>query len=452
MNTPKINIPNIYPVACHTDHVGVGTTFVAIRGGADNGVRFIPSALERGARKIVVARNEVVAPEILRQIEQQGAELMYVDEPRRALAELSAAAHGYPAHSLKIIAITGTKGKSTTTFLVEHLLRAAGKKTALLSTVNNSIGGHAFATKLTTQQPDYLHTFFAVCRDTGVEWVVMEVAAQAFSLYRVHGLTFDAGIFTNFSREHGEFYPDQEDYFAAKCQLLNQLKDGAPLFLNQDDARVAALAGMYKDAFLFSREHGYSCPQLVGTFNAYNIAAATACVRALGMSVAQVSAGLETFAGVPGRLDRYPLSKGAVAFIDYAHNQASMQAVLTELRRMTDDLIIVFGAGGDRDPVKRPEMGRVAAELGDFVIVTSDNPRSENPEDIAQQIVAGIPHQSSDRVLVQLDRYEAVIVACQRARKGSIIALLGKGPDEYQIVKGVTIPFSERTILKQFMG
>lgn len=428
-----------------------GGTFVVIQGMEQDGVKFIPMALEKGAKTIVIGREVELSDELYEQIRLAGAALISVVEPRRALAELSAQAYNFPAKSLKIIAITGTKGKSTTTFLLEHLLRSAGKKTALLSTVKNIILGHEFPTKLTTQQPDYLHTFFNVCKTAGVEWVVMEVAAQAFSLYRVYGLEFEAGIFTNFSREHGEFYPDQELYFAAKTQLLGQLKPGAPLFLNADDTRVAALAKRYKQSHLYTQKHDYTCPQLVGSFNAYNIAAATACAQALGLSGQDIAAGLLDFKGVPGRLDRYPLANGAVAFIDYAHNPSSMQAVLTELRKLTGDLIVVFGAGGDRDPVKRPEMGEIAARLGDTVIITADNPRSEDPAAIADQILAGIPRQDFGKVVVELDRERAIIMACEGSKRESIIALLGKGPDEYQIVKGVTTPFSEREILNKFM-
>lgn len=447
----ELKFPKTYPVACHTDYVQQGGTFVVIQGMQLDGVNFIPVALEKGARTIVVGRDVVLDAAVNEKILKLGAHVLRVDEPRRALAELSAAAYNFPAKSLKIIAITGTKGKSTTTFLLEHLLRAAGKKTALLSTVKNMILGQEFSTKLTTQQPDYLQTFFAVSRDAGVEWVVMEVAAQAFSLYRVYGLEFEAGIFTNFSREHGEFYPDQNDYFMAKSQLLKHLKHQAPLFLNADDARVAALAKEYSFAQLYGKKHEFNCPQLVGTFNAYNIAAAAACAQALGLIHQQIAAGLMTFTGVPGRLDRYQLSNGAVAFIDYAHNPSSMEAVLVELRQMTNNLIVVFGAGGDRDPVKRPEMGKIAAHLGDVVIVTSDNPRSEDPFVIAEQIVSGVDSDDIEKLVVEIDREKAVIMACERAKRGSIIALLGKGPDEYQIVKGVTTPFSERGILKRFM-
>lgn len=456
MNSKQLSLPKTFPVACHTDYVQPGGTFVVIQGMKQDGAQFIPQALEKGASRIVVAKDLILDPIIEQKIREKGADIMRVDEPRRALAELSAAAYNFPAKSLKIIAITGTKGKSTTTFLIEHLLKSAGRKTALLSTVKNRILDQEFSTKLTTQQPDYLHTFFAACRDAEVEWVVMEVAAQAFSLYRVYGLEFELGIFTNFSREHGEFYPDQEDYFKAKCELLNQLKPGALLLLNEDDPKVAELAKLSaKSAHrigFFSQNHAFICPQLVGSFNAYNIAAATAAVRDLGLQEVEIAHGLNTFPGVPGRLDRYPLANGATAFIDYAHNPASFKAVLGELRLMTNQLIVVFGAGGDRDPVRRPSMGEIAARICDVVIVTSDNPRSEDPVDISAQIVAGVAEDDRQKVTVENDREKAIVMACEMAKKGGIIAILGKGPDEYQIVKGVTTPFSEREILKRFMA
>ncbi len=444
---PKKNLLSSFPVACHTDFVQPGGTFVVIKGMQQDGINFIPQALEKGARTIVVGKDVFLTPELDLLIVERGAAVVRVDEPRRALAELSAKACGNPASKLKFIAITGTKGKSTTTFLVEHLLRTAGYKTALLSTVKNRICGVDYATKLTTQQPDYLNAFFSECVEEGVEWVAMEVAAQAFSLFRVYGLRFDVGLFTNFSREHGEFYKTQEDYFAAKKELLQQLAPQATLILNRDDKSVAALGAEHDSILYFDSTHSYACPQLVGKFNAYNIAAAASVLRALGVAEDLIQKGFLSFPGVPGRLDRYVLPNGAVAFIDYAHNPASYTAVLTELRSMTDNLIVMFGAGGDRDPVRRPLMGGIAATYADAVILTSDNPRSEDPVDITNQILAGIKLADSHKVIVELDREKAIHTAYAQSKKGSIIALLGKGPDEYQIIKGVTTPFSERAIL-----
>lgn len=439
--------PHNYPVSCHTDTVRPGGVFVAIKGMSQDGLLYIPLALEKGARVLVVAQEVTLSPELTECIDKAGATVIRVPDTRLALAQLSAEANGYPADHLHFVGVTGTKGKTTTTFLVEQMLHQAGFKTALLSTVKNRINGVDYKTKLTTQQPDYLHTFFRLCVEQGVEWVVMEVAAQAFSLSRVHGIAFDVGIFTNFSREHGEFYPTQEAYFQAKLGLLRQLKPGAPLLLNEKDKMVAALSEQYMPSFLFSDEHAYACPALVGTFNAFNVAAASLCAEKIGLTPAQIQNGLQAFCGVPGRLDRYQLPNGATAFIDYAHNPASYEAVLSELRSLTEHLIVVFGAGGDRDPVRRPLMGSIASSFADLVVVTTDNPRSEDPQEIAKQIIAGIPSEKHAALVVELDREEAIKKAYAASRSGSIIALLGKGPDEYQIVKGVTTPFSERAIL-----
>lgn len=413
----------------------------------EDGVVYIPEAIVRGASRVVVARDVEIPVETERLITEKSINLLRVDEPRRALAELSAEALNFPARKLHFIVITGTKGKTTTAFLTEYILRFAGIKTALLSTVYNSILGECFATKLTTEQPDYLHVFFDLCVKAGVSTVVFEVAAQAFTLYRVHGIQFDLGIFTNFSREHGEFYQTQEEYFRAKTGIVAHLRPDAPLLYNEEDSTVASFARSYPFSQPFSHSHLYRCPRLVGKFNAYNVAAATRCAELMDISALVIQEALNVFPGVPGRLDRYNLPNGAFAFIDYAHNPASFEAVLSELRGITDHLIVLFGAGGERDVKKRPLMGAVASHYADLVIITSDNPRSEDPVVIADQIQEGIAAEDWTKVARELDREKAIQLAYKRSGTGSIIVLLGKGPDEYQIVDGVTYPFSERSIL-----
>ena len=214
----------IFKVACHTDNVGAGTIFVAINGTKENGNSYIPVALSKGAKKIVVEVGTNFEENVLDQIKSFGAELEFVDNTRKALAEISAREYGYPAKKLKIVGITGTKGKTTTTFLTEYILRISGYKTALLSTVKNIILGTEYSTTLTTCQPDYLNNFLFECVNSGVEIVVMEVAAQAFSLYRVYGIEFEVGVFTNFSQEHAEFYRSMDEYFASKAKIIEHLK------------------------------------------------------------------------------------------------------------------------------------------------------------------------------------------------------------------------------------
>ena len=351
----------------------------------------------------------------------------------------------------------------------------------MLSTVYNKIGDAVVITKLTTQQPDYLHVFFDACVHAGVEYVVMEVAAQAFSLYRVHGLQFDMAIFINFSQEHGEFYPTLNDYFAAKAKIIEHMKPGGgPLLINADDERVKNWGINYENVCLFSplnliraqatvrpgcaqsqaniskdssgqrttTDLSYSCPALLGAFNQYNIAAATKCAELFGCRLSQIQQALQTFPGVPGRLEKYDLPNGALGIIDYAHTPSSFEAVLSELRKLTDHLIVVFGCGGDRDITKRPLMGSIASKIAMHVIITADNPRSENLSTINQHILAGIAPSEKNRVEVIEDREQAIRKAYALSYKGSIIVLLGKGPDEYQIVLGATYPFSEKAILK----
>lgn len=474
-----IKFPQIYSVACHTDNVGAGSTFVVIKGQKEDGVAYIAQALRKGATKIVVEQLSVLSDEIVADIAQHNASLVRVENTRSALATLSAQALENPAQKLKILAITGTKGKTTSAFLLEHVLRTAGYKTALLSTVYNTILSQKFVTNLTTQHPDYLHNFFALCVAEGIEYVVMETAAQAFSLHRVAGLQFDGAIFTNFSQEHAEFYQSMDEYFAAKCTMLSQLKSNAPCMVNIDDERLQYVSAKRRDANIITfalRQkndvayracvHGsgldkltvcienknwsieVTCASLVGAFNAYNIAGVVSLCVELGLSSDVIARGIESFTRVPGRLERYQLPNGAICFIDYAHNPSSYQALLSVMRSLTPHLIVVFGCGGDRDKTKRPVMGAIAAELADIVIVTSDNPRSEDAATIAQEIMSGILPKLQVRVACELDREQAIKKAYAMSKPSSVIMLLGKGPDEYQQIGAVKHPFSEKNIVQ----
>lgn len=464
---------NKFPVTCHTKHVGPGSTFVAIKGMKEDGVRYIPHAVAAGATTIVVDQQVSLTAEIENVLQEQRVALLRVTDTRRALAELSAHAHGYPSQKLTIVGITGTKGKSTTTFLVEHILRTAGYKTAMLSTVYNKILDTVYETELTTQHPDYIHAFLQQCVKQGVTHVVMEVAAQAFSLHRVATIEFSCGMFLNFSQEHGEFYATQDDYFAAKTELFPACKSDAKIILPEDDERISAAAikaGVHSDQMLkFSTQSSnnattlagiqfvhenetYNCPALVGNFNIYNVRAALLCVQRFGVKPEVAQRALQTFAPVPGRLNKYELGNGAIAFIDYAHNPASFEHIFRMARGCTKHLIALFSAGGDRDTAKRPLMGALAAEYADLIILTTDNPRSEEPQDINADIMRGVPENQRQKVTIELDRERAIRCAYEHSKAGSIILLLGKGPDEYQLVKGVKSYFSEREILFSLMS
>jgi UDP-N-acetylmuramyl-tripeptide synthetase len=470
-------IPKIYPVACHTNNIGPGSTFVAVKGHKEDGVQYIIQALRNGATKIVVERIAHIPEDVHAAIMRSHAQLIYVDSARKALAQLSAQACDYPAKKLKICAVTGTKGKTTSVFLLEHIMRMAGYKTALLSTVKNKILETELETNLTTQHPDYLHMFFKVCVQVGVEVVLMEVAAQAVSLHRVYGLEFDGLIFTNFDTEHAEFYATMQEYFDAKCALFAQLKKEAPVFVNADDNWFAKIMERASHALTFSMQqnsscdykgqqlsaglepmklliaakeysHHYECPSLFGAYNAYNLLGVISLCLQIGIKSQSIAQALKTFDSVPGRLQRYRLPNGANCFIDYAHNPSSFNAVLSAMRSITPHLIVVFGAGGDRDKTKRPMMGAIAAQLADLVVITSDNPRSENPQIIIDEIFAGIACEDHYKVTCVKDRETAIIKAYALSRADSVIMLLGKGNQEYEIIGNQKLPFSESSIIQ----
>ena len=473
----KITLAKKLPVACHTKHIGPGSTFIAIKGCKQDGVDYIPKALKRGASKVVIQHNATIGQEIQNMLEQNNIDVELVENTRLALACMSEKASNYAHKKLKIIGITGTKGKTSTAFILEHLLRSAGHSTALISTVHNKILHTTLQSNLTTEQPDYLHHFFALCVNHEIEYVIMEVAAQALSLHRVANITFDAVIFTNFSQEHGEFYNTLNDYFKAKCSIFNQLKQNAHVLVNTDDQWGKQIVHKYQNfssfgltshtdisATIIDADHHLklainhindehktdtiSCPAIFGAFNAYNLLGAIGIANKLDISRGQCAQYMKSFTGIPGRLQMYTLKNNARCFIDYAHNPSSHAAVLSTLRSMTDDLIVIFGAGGERDHAKRPIMGHTASNIANTVILTSDNPRTEDPYQIIEDIYTGIITENQHKIHKEVDRKIAIEHACNIAKSSSIIAILGKGPDEYQEIKGRKYFFSEKEIIK----
>lgn len=470
-------LADIFPVTAHTDFVGPGSTFVAIRGLKGDGIAYVECAIEKGAKTIVLDKSACLA-QADQAYSERGVTLVRVDNTRCALAHLSAQAAGHPARALKIIGITGTQGKTTCVFLLESVLKKAGYKTALLSGVKNAIAGEDFSTELTTQQPDYIHQFLRLAVERSVEYVVMEVAAQALTLYRVAGIEFDAVIFTNFSQEHGEFYPSVEEYFQAKCLIAKQLKPNGIFLINGDDERLTEYAVQFvcqplrfavhaPDAFYKALVHttdrqlhfvpiidgktavGIQTQQALGIFSVYNYLAVFALAHQLGISEHVAAWALSTFEGVPGRIERYTLTSGALCIIDYPHTLPAWHSILSVLRNMTEHLIVVFGAGGGRgDAHKRAMMGKLVSEYADVALVTSDNPRHENPDQIMFDIQAGMLAKA--HVIAECDRKKAIEIACSIAHKNSIVALLGKGHEEYQQIGSTKYYFSEREIIKAY--
>jgi len=444
-----------FKVTAHSNYVEPNGIFVCIKGTSDDGARYIAHALEKGARVIVIEETHTIPLEIQENIQKAGARLEKVKDARIALAELSAHQAGNPAKKLHIISVTGTKGKTTTCFILRHLLSKLGKKCALISTVHNQINDTIYPSQFSTAQPDYLHAFLQECVNQNVEWVIIEAAAQAFSVNRLHGIQCDSAIYTNFSQEHGEFYASMDDYAQAKSRIIEHLKTQAPLILNGDDNVVAACAKMYPNALLVHEKqiNNYTYPEsLIGIYNHYNAHMAMSNLIALGLvnTFQELLPLLDDFAPVPGRAEKYILKNRATVYIDYAHNPSSVTAVLSALRLKTDNLIVVMGCSGNRERAKRPIMGREAARIADVFYATIDNPRFENTADIINDMLSDIAKQDMHKIIVQQDRAKAIRMACENSKESSIIAILGKGPDEYIDIEGVKYPFSEKAIVREF--
>jgi len=471
-NMKNLQLPQIWPVACHTDNIGQGSTFVAVKGHQTDGLKFVELALQKGANKIVVDQL-ALSDNVINLVNSFKAKLIVVPDTRVALSNLSAQAWGYPAKSIKIIGVTGTKGKTTTVYALSHILRVSGKAVAMITGVQNMIGNQKLAANLTTPHPDYLHMFLAQCLNAKIEYLVMEVSAQALSLGRVDDLLFTGVVFTNLELEHSEFYSSIENYFAAKCKIFNLLKMEGFAVLNLDDTWTPKIkleniktitfsqypnfdyqlkllqpnlvAGLEFNLVNQGNTLHYLANHLYGVFNAYNLTCAILCAQQLGLSYDQISLAINSFTSAPGRLEIYQLSNGARGVVDYAHTPSSFINILTLLRSQTSHLIVIFGAGGGRDPIKRPVMGQIATQFGDLVILTNDNPRNENPAHIIQQII-GL--QDARKFLVEYDRAQAIKTAYQLSSPNSIIVLLGKGPDEYQIIGNQKHFFSDRQQLQ----
>lgn len=474
----------IRPVAGHTNHVGPGSIFVAYQGQTNDGINFIPAALAKGATTIILSTQHIKAilptctctkPEFYWTDTTKALCIrcqttwQYVDSPRKTMALLSARAHDNPAQKLKFIGITGTKGKTTTAHLIAHLLNHAGQKTALLGSVYNQIGSTQQVSKLTTPDSSYLHSFFAQAVDHNIKYVVLEASSHAIDQHRLHGLSFEALCFTNLAQDHLDYHHSMSEYFATKAKLFDQLAPDGAAIINTDDAWGNKLASMVQDpttlgtqnqqntinvlqnslingiSFTLSNNQTFHAPYLAGQFNVFNAAQAILTCRSLGLDDETIEQGLKTFWGVPGRMQLYKLPNGAIALIDFAHNPSSMHAVLSFLRTQTTHLVVVFGAGGGRDRKKRPLMGQVAQQFADKIILTTDNPRNEDPQKITAEIAKGITKAMHFEVL--LNRSSAIEHAIKNAENGDVVAILGKGSETVMKQSGKDTPFDDRTAL-----
>lgn len=457
--------PQVTGLTCDSRQVEPGYLFAALPGADRDGRDFIPQALERGAAALLAQGPVEDAP----------VPLVTVPDARRALALLASEFWGRPAEKLVLVGITGTKGKTTTAHILTSILEAAGYRTALAGTLGGFIGGElVLEPGNTTPEPVTLHRFFAQAVENRCTHLVMEVSSQALKQGRVFGVDFDLALFLNITPDHigGAEHKDFAEYLACKALLFRQC-DGA--LANADDPRwqevlvhcAAAVttfgfspgadvrggavrpvtrAGNLGCAFPVS---GYDDPlwaALPGPFNAADALAAVAAARTLGIGEAAVRSGLETVR-VPGRAEVLPLPNGAAAVIDYAHNGASFESILSTLADYEHGkLIVVFGAGGNRPKMRRRDMAEAAAKYAGFVVITADNPRWERTEDICGDIARAIDGRVPYTVIP--DRAEAIRYALDMAGPGDITALLGKGHETYMEVRGVRLPFSDRATVE----
>ena len=489
-----------FPVTSHTDFVMPGGTFVVIKGLKEDGTKYILQALEKGAKTIVIQQGSYLSLEHEQAIIDYQAKILWVENPRQTLALLSAQAAGNPANRLMLFGVTGTKGKTTTSWMLGYLLAGLNKKVAFVTTAGlflttdgkkNELDDFELKEYLTTPQPDFLHQFLKLCVEKGIEYVVLELAVHAITFERIYGLSFDGLIFTNLDREHAELYPCMEQYFEEKAAIFRHAKDDAALLIHGDDVYGKRLLARYPEASSFGiskelgfLESGFASNDVIhkksfdytgylvadqcthqkvviqdskknktlltgysffpGNYNYTNFLAAAGLLLKKGFDLSPFEGKNVVISPVPGRMEFYSLPNDVICCVDYAHTAGSIEAVLKTMRPFTNRLVAIFGAGGAKDTVKRPLMGKVAACYADQVVITTDNPRHEDPLLIAEQIVAGVLLQDLPKVTIQLDRQQALLAAFEQSIPGTIIMLLGKGGDFGQIRNGVIEPYSER--------
>lgn len=460
-------------LAYDSRQVAPGWLFVAVSGYEADGVEYIAEALSKGA-VAVVSENEL----------DLGASVAHVQVPqaRRALAEIANVFYGDLSREMKMIGITGTNGKTTTAYMIRDLLRAGGFAPGLLGTVAYEMGDHAIPASRTTPEAPDLHALFRKMREAGCDSAVMEVSSHAIALQRTYGIDYAIRVFTNLTQDHLDYHQNMDSYFEVKSRFFQggEKGDGHSAVINLDDPWGRRLVGddqigaeiltygfdekaMVRATHAKIRLNGtrfrVDTPwgaarihlQLLGRFNIHNALAALAVGGLSGIAPRTMARALSKLASVPGRLERIQNRRRKKVFVDYAHTDDALRNVLETLREICKgNLIVVFGCGGNRDRGKRKLMGRVAAELADFSIITSDNPRNEEPAAIAADVAEGFVGRECFEIV--LDRRVAIEAGIQRMGRKDILLVAGKGHETYQEAKGTIVPFDDRETVKEILG
>ncbi|MBN1569291.1 MAG: UDP-N-acetylmuramoyl-L-alanyl-D-glutamate--2,6-diaminopimelate ligase [Acidobacteria bacterium] len=448
-----------------------GDLFVAIKGEKMDGARFIPQAIQNGATAVASERSLETAVEFA---------AVTVSDARRFLAEISRVFYGDPSNRLKLVGITGTKGKTTTSYLVDAIFKQAEIRSCLVGTIGMKIGSQSYHSSHTTPESSDLMKFFHQALAKGCTHGAMEVSSHSLVLKRVWGTGFSVGVFMNLTHDHLDFHKDMETYFLAKQMLFmeengNQVESAV---INIDDPYGKRLAGEIRGAVL---RIGFNKPadirvrsyqsdaggsdlaletpsgpmdlrvHLIGRPNAYNIMAAAAAGLCLGIGLEDICAGVQSLKGVPGRMELVDAGQDFTVIVDYAHSPDSLENLLKAVAQLPHQrLITVFGCGGDRDRTKRPIMGEIATNLSDYVIATSDNPRTENPLEILREIEPGLSKGSGPYKIVP-DRRSAIESAISMAQTGDAVVIAGKGHEDYQIIGTQVIPFDDRKLATELI-
>ncbi len=467
----KIANLEVKGITCDSKAVKKGFVFVAVKGAQQDGSRFIQDAIAHGAGIVVVGKKK-------REIEIPAkVKLLLVNDCRKFLAESCAEFYCHPSEKIKVIGITGTNGKTTVAYLIEAIAKKAGYACGVIGTINHRFKDYKIAAKNTTPGPGQLQELLSKMLKQRIKYCAMEVSSHALDQQRVAGVNFTQAIFTNLTQDHLDYHKNLESYFQAKADLFRALSPASVAIINNDDQysrRLKQLTraklityGIRNKADLLARDIKFSISgssftlsspkikakiktNLVGEHNIYNILAAIAWGVSENLDFRDIQSAIKNFKTVPGRLEKVSGRRGYDIFVDYAHSPDALLNVISALRPLVKrKIVVIFGCGGERDKLKRPKMGEIVTRLADYAIITSDNPRSEDPLRIIRDICAGI-RKNNFRVIP--DRFKAIQTGLRLAEKDDCLIIAGKGHENYQILKNKALYFSDRKAVQKCLG